>query len=380
MKNSFMPNPDLAIVADPVADDALVDESGPVMGLDARYFKNEKMYRRIREEVFFKNWLLACHSSQVSRPGDYLTLEIDDQDVVITHTPEGEIRAFFNVCQHRGHKLAQGSGNKKLLVCPYHAWSYDLNGGLKAAPHSSKVPGFDSSKICLTSIRLENFLGFLFINLDSDCKTMDETYPGIRQEILKLCPEIEQRKYAYQHTADEGCNWFVAVENYNECYHCSNCHPTFAKGIIDPNSYSIEPYRNCKVLHHTSKPSSSDDAWYDMSGADYGSFFLWPASSIQIYPGGLVNSFSWRPLQVADVRVFRGFYSDSGEVDEVLQKIIDNDRETTFQEDLDIVKQVQRGLNSRGYKPGPLVLNPEGGINNERPIQKLHEWLREAVD
>jgi phenylpropionate dioxygenase-like ring-hydroxylating dioxygenase large terminal subunit len=316
----------------------------------------------------------------VSKPGDYLTLEIDDQDAVITHTPKGEIKAFYNVCQHRGHKLAQDGGNKKLLVCPYHAWSYDLEGGLKAAPHSNKVLGFDASKICLTSIRLENFLGFLFINLDSDCKTMDETYPGIKQEILKLCPEIEQRKYAYHHTADEGCNWFVAVENYNECYHCANCHPTFAKGIIDPNSYSIVPYGDIKALHHTSKPSPSDDAWYDMSGADYGSFFLWPASSIQIYPGGVVNSFTWRPLKVDDVRVFRSFYSDSGEVNETLQKVIDNDRDTTFQEDLDIVKQVQRGLNSRGYKPGPLVLNPEGGINNELPIQKLHEWLREAVD
>jgi len=79
------------------------------------------------------------------------------------------------------------------------------------------------------------------------------------------------------------------------------------------------------------------------------------------------------------VRVFRTFYSNDGEVDETLQIVIDNDRDTTFQEDLDIVREVQRGINSRGYRPGPLVLNPQGGINNERPIQKLHEWLRAAV-
>ena len=358
---------------------SIMTNSDPVLGLEAKYFIDESIFHRIKEEVFFKNWILACHSSQVDKPGDYLTLELYDQDILITHTPEGEIKAFYNVCQHRGHRLAVGSGNRKLLVCPYHAWSYDLKGNLKAAPHSNKVPGFDASKICLTSIRLENFLGFVFINLDSDCKSMDETYPAIRQEMLSLCPDIEQRKYACHHTADEGCNWFVAVENYNECYHCSNLHPTFAKGIIDPNTYSIVPYGDCKALHHTSKPSSSGAAWYDMNGADYGSFFLWPATSIQFYPGGVVNSFTWRPLKVDDVRVFRSFYSNSGEVDEVLQKVIDNDRETTFQEDLDIVKQVQRGLNSRGYRPGPLILNPEGGINNEFPVQKLHQWLREAV-
>jgi phenylpropionate dioxygenase-like ring-hydroxylating dioxygenase large terminal subunit len=371
-----MMNPDIDGVSDADTD--------PVTGLEARYFNDRDLFRRIVDEVFFKNWVMACHASQISKPGDYQTIEIYDQDILLTHTRDGEtrsgeIRAFYNVCQHRGHKLAEGCGNRKLLVCPYHSWSYDLSGKLKAAPHVSKVPGFDSAKICLTEIRVENFLGFIFVNLDPDCASMDETYPGIRAEMTALCADVEQRQYACHHTADEGCNWFIAVENYNECYHCGNCHPSFAKGIIDPDSYSIEPYGETQVLHHTSEPSHSEDAWYDTSGADYGSFFLWPATSIQFYPGGVVNSFTWRPLAVDDVRVFRTFYSNDGQVDETLQKVIDNDRETTFQEDLDIVKEVQRGINSRGYRPGPLVLNPDGGINNERPIQKLHEWLRAAV-
>ncbi|NCF36180.1 MAG: Rieske 2Fe-2S domain-containing protein [Gammaproteobacteria bacterium] len=233
-----MTNPDLKVVAD----------SDPVMGLDARYFTDRELYRRIVDQVFYKNWLLACHSSQVGKPGDYLTLEIYDQDILVTHDRDGAIRAFYNVCQHRGHKLASGSGNKKLLVCPYHAWSYDLRGQLKAAPHANKVPGFDSSKICLTEIRLENFLGFLFINLDPDAAGMDQTYPGIRDEMFKLCPDVEQRKYAYHHTADEGCNWFVAVENYNECYHCSNCHPSFAKGIIEGAASYVQAHAQRRGL------------------------------------------------------------------------------------------------------------------------------------
>ena len=185
----------------------------PVLGLEARYFTDETIYQRIKEEVFFKNWVLACHSSQLRRPGDFLTLELYDQDIFITHTQDDEFRAYYNVCQHRGHKLVDGIGNKKLLVCPYHAWSYDLKGNLKAAPHSSKVPGFDASKICLTSIRIENFLGFLFINLDPNCEAMDETYPGIKKEMLALCPEIEQRQHACHYSADEGGNWLVAGEN-----------------------------------------------------------------------------------------------------------------------------------------------------------------------
>ena len=365
-----MTNPDLKVVA----------SSSPVLGLEAKYFTDRDLFERILEQVFYKNWLLACHSSQLASPGDYLTLTLYDQDIVLAHGKDGELKGFYNVCQHRGHRLADGSGNKKLLVCPYHRWSYDLDGKLRAAPNSQNVPGFNASEICLTPIRVENFLGFVFINLDPDARPMDEVYPGIREEMLKLCADVEDRRYAYHHEADEGCNWLTAVENYNECYHCKACHASFAKGIIDPNSYAIAPYGDIQVLHHTSLATQSEDAWYDVSGADYGSFFLWPATSIQFYPGGVVNSFTWRPLAVDDVRVFRSFYSNDGEVDEVLQKVINNDRDTTFQEDLDIVKQVQRGLNSRGYRPGPLVVDPNGGIDNELPILKLHEWLRAAVD
>lgn len=358
-----------------------LDETAqPAMGLEARYFTDGDLFARILEAVFYKNWLLACHSSQLSRRGDYLTLSLYDQDIVIARGRDDELKAFYNVCQHRGHKLADGSGNKKLLVCPYHRWSYDLDGRLKAAPNSNRVPGFDPSAICLTPIRVENFLGFVFVNLDAQAKSMDETYPGIRAEMLALCADVEQRKYAYHHEADEGCNWLTAVENYNECYHCKTCHASFAKGIIDPGSYRITPYGDIKALHHTSLATCSDQAWYDVSGADYGSFYLWPATAIQFYPGGVVNSFTWRPLAVDDVRVFRAFYSNSGLVDGVLQNVIDHDRDTTFSEDLEIVKQVQRGLNSRGYRPGPLVIDPGGGIDNELPVRKLHEWLREAID
>ena len=98
-----MKNPDLHVVA---------ESDGPVMGLAAKYFTDGGIFERVMEEVFFKSWLLACHSSQVANPGDYLTLAIYHQDVVVTNTKDGGIKAFYNVCQHRGHRLAEGSGNR----------------------------------------------------------------------------------------------------------------------------------------------------------------------------------------------------------------------------------------------------------------------------
>jgi phenylpropionate dioxygenase-like ring-hydroxylating dioxygenase large terminal subunit len=351
-----------------------------VSGLPARYFTDSDLYAQVREKIFFRSWQYACHQSQVSKPGDFLTLSLFDQDILILRDRDGELRAFYNVCQHRGHKLAQGSGNRRVLVCPYHAWSYGLDGGLRGAPAADKVAGFDRGRICLTSIRLQEFLGFVFVNLDPDCADMDAVYPGVRESVLALCPDVESRAFAHQHSADEGCNWLVAVENYNECYHCKVAHPDFARGVIDPGSYGVLPFGEGRVLRHSSLASRDDGAWYDVSGSDYGSFYLWPSTSIQVYPGGVLNNYWWRPLAVDDTRVYRGWFSADGEVDEVLQKVIDLDRTTTFAEDLVLVRNVQRGLKSRGYRPGPLMINRGGGIDNELSIACLHRWLREDLD
>jgi len=149
---------------------------------------------------------------------------------------------------------------------------------------------------------------------------------------------------------------------------------------MDPASYRIGPFGQGRVLEHTSKASQSSQAWYDMQCSVYASYYLWPTSSIQIYPGGVVNTYHWRPLSVDDVCVYRGWYSDDGAITHTLQKVIDLDRETTFSEDLKLVRNVQRGLCSMGYRPGPLIVDPAGGIDNELSIAVLHEWLRESLD
>ena len=358
--------------------DAVISGDAPTLGLDAAYFNAADIFTRVRESIYFKTWQLACHRSQVAAAGDYFCLSVFDQDLCVVRGEDGALRAFYNVCRHRGHKLLQGSGNKRRLICPYHAWTYGLDGALLHAPATENLKGFDS--ICLSPLRVEEFLGFVFVNLDANADNMDTAYPGVRDAVAALCPHVEDKKFAHMHSADEGCNWIIAVENYNECYHCKVVHRQFAKGVIDPSSYAIAPFGGGKVLRHSAKAASGDKAWYDTTGADYGSFFLWPSCALQCYPGGMLNTYHWQPLAVNDTRVFRGWYSDDGGVDETLQKVIALDRDTTFAEDLQLVKNVQRGVNSRGYRPGPLVVNPQGGINNELSIACLHQWLREAVD
>ena len=115
----------------------------PTTGLPGRYFTDREIFRRIKENIFFHAWQYACHAGQVAAAGDYFAFSIFDQDVFVIRDQDGELRAFYNVCRHRGHKLLEGSGNRKTIVCPYHAWSYALNGHLRAAPNAHNVAGFD---------------------------------------------------------------------------------------------------------------------------------------------------------------------------------------------------------------------------------------------
>ena len=352
----------------------------PLRALSARYYTEPEVYARARDRLFHTSWQFACHASRVPEAGDYFAFSVMDQDLFVIRGRDGAVRCFYNVCQHRGHLLVEGSGRTNLVACPYHAWAYGLDGRLRNAPRTRHLPGFDGAGVCLTEVRLEDFCGFLFVNLGPDAPAIAEAFPGVEAEVHAVCPDIEARVFAQEHEAQEPCNWLVAIENYNECYHCKIVHRDFASGVIDPQSYNIQPLGATKCLRHTAKAQAGKTAWYDTSGSDYASFFLWPAFSLQIYPSGLVNTYHWQPLSVEETRVARGWYSRDGVVDDGLQRVIDLDRDTTFAEDLTLVKNVQRGLRSRGYRPGPLVLNPDEGIDSEHSIAKLHEWMREAVD
>jgi phenylpropionate dioxygenase-like ring-hydroxylating dioxygenase large terminal subunit len=351
-----------------------------LQALPARYYTDPALYALALDRIFRRSWQYVCHVSQLSKPGDYLATEMLGEDLFVVRGRDGALRCFYNVCQHRAHSLVEGKGNTRVLVCPYHAWTYELDGRLRAAPGSQETPGFDRSKICLTEVRLETFLGFVFVNFDPEAKSMSETYPGVAEAVRTHCPDIEDRVVAHEHTAHEFCNWLVAVENYSECYHCGHCHKAFAQGVIDPASYDIQPFGEGRVLCHTAGAAAGASKWYDTAGPAYASFYLYPAFSLQMYPGGVVNTYYWRPTAVDDTIVHRGWFSRDGTVSAELQKVIDLDRETTFAEDLAIVRRVQRGLGSRGYRPGPLIVAPSGcGIASEHSIASLHEWVREDI-
>ncbi|MCY4313928.1 MAG: Rieske (2Fe-2S) protein, partial [Gammaproteobacteria bacterium] len=133
--------------------------------MPARFYTDPAVYELEMEKIFFCSWIYVGHVSQLRAPGDYLTAKINDQDLLVIRSHSGELRAFYNVCAHRGHELLYGQGSINLIVCPYHAWSYDFDGNLKMARNSENVDGFNKSDFSLKSVRVEEFCSMVFINL-----------------------------------------------------------------------------------------------------------------------------------------------------------------------------------------------------------------------
>ena len=380
----------------------------PIRALAPRYYVDGDHHALEMDRVFARTWQYACHEAEVAERNAYRTFRIGDQGLFVIRDGEGRLRAFYNVCKHRAHELLRGAGRVRLITCPYHAWSYDPGGRLVRAPNSDKAPGFDASTIRLTEVGLESFCGFLFVNLDPGAAPMAEWYPGVEEELRAFVPGIDGLRPLLTRSVEEDCNWKVSVENYSECYHCRVAHPTFTTGVVDPDDYNVTAQGYC--LRHSARcvspermsyaidPSfGTEDATSGTEGtaagmedaatgtgagacaAEYRSWFLWPAFSFQVYPGGVLNTYLWRPEGAEKVTVHRGWYTAEGVREDVIEQLAQQDLDTTVAEDVRLVNSVQRGLKSKGYTPGPLVLDPDCGVNSEHSIQALNEWLLQAL-
>ncbi len=200
------------------------------------------VWRAEKQAIFYRHWHYVCHQSMLDAPGKYVTTAIRDQELFLTHGHDGEIRAFYNVCAHRGHPLVEGTGSAQRLVCPYHAWTYDLTGRLVGAPGANRTEGFVRSEICLSGVRVDRMLGFIFVNLDPEAPSLAEYAGGLPDAIRAAVPGIEgfllQQGSEY-FGPEIAANWKAVVDNFLECYHCGPAHPK----LLQPTRRNRDPAR-----------------------------------------------------------------------------------------------------------------------------------------
>lgn len=354
-----------------------------LQALAADRYTDPACFERERERIFRRTWQYAGHASQLENPGDYFAFQLHGHSLFCIKDGHAAIHTFYNACRHRAHQLVEGCGHKRTLVCPYHAWTYAFDGRLRAAPGADRVPGFDPARIHLMRVRTEVVGGFVFVNLDAETAPMEQWYPGLAAALDQYLPDLARLRPVYTREVEERCNWKVSVENYSECYHCRLNHPTFANGVVDADSYDIVAHGH--VLRHLTKSVAVDAMSYAIDphahphALDYTSWFLWPTFSFQIYPGNVLNTYIWHAIDHRTTRVERQWFAVDGAESQALRQLAAQDLETTVAEDVRLVESVQRGLESGGYRPSPLIIDPAGGVSSEHSIRALYEWLGEAM-
>jgi Rieske 2Fe-2S family protein len=200
--------------------------------LPSSWYRSAEIFRAEKERIFSREWIGVCREEELPNPGDHLVVDALGESVLLVRNREGALRAFYNVCRHRGSRLCRtpaetealrvalpgGITAGRLIVCPYHQWSYDFNGALVAAPHLSAAAGFKKQDFHLYPVGVDSWGGFVFLNLTpAEAKPLAAQLDGIPDRLQRY--PLRDLKIGATIRYEIAANWKIICENYNECYH-----------------------------------------------------------------------------------------------------------------------------------------------------------------
>ena len=384
--------PDDAPLDDRIAE--LIARQPEGRALLQEFYSDPVIYERDIERIFMRRWLLVGHESRAAGPGDWFLFEFAGESVIIVRGKDGNLRALMNVCRHRGsHVCYEKEGHAKLFVCPYHAWSYDLDGTLKAARHMAKE--IDKEAFGLKPIALRIIEGLVFVNFSDDPIATTELERNLH---ASLHPYVSKgAKIAARESFTFKANWKLAVENYIECYHCRTAHPEYselhANELRSKDDKLVALNRamerkagafgvDIRASDHWATPTASgEEGTLTLRYALYEGFLTGSEGGKPVAP--LMGDFAAYDLGVTYIHMgptcfiiaypdhvvlFRFLPVSAGETELELIWLVQPDAEAdkdykpdaltwlwivTSVADKKIVEHNQQGVNSRFYEPGP---------------------------
>lgn len=336
-----------------------------------------------KEKIFWKTWQPVGRTDMVARVGDYFACELLGEPIVVTRTKENELKAFYNVCRHRGAQVARGKGNRKSLQCHYHGWTYGLDGKLLSAPEFEGVQNWEKAQVCLPSVLVEAWGPFIFINLDPDAKPMAETsYGTIMQEMLDKGFDIGRMSSVERRDYEINCNWKVYVDNYLEGYHLPTAHPALFREI-DYDQYRIDTFSDYSSQYAPIREINPADARdrdrrYIRTSEESQALYYWifPNVMLNVYMDNVSINIILPIDHERTLTIFEWYFEQPGTGAgwESMQNVI-TFSDQIQQEDIEICEIVQKGLASRSYDRGRFSAKRENGVHHFQEL--VHRWLTE---
>ena len=358
--------------------------------LPRTYYWDPDIFAREKEEIFFKTWQFVGYVSELRSPGDFVTATIIDQPVFVIRAKEGALRAYYNVCMHRGHILLEGKGNVRMITCPFHAWTYDLEGNLKAAGNSENVTGFDHGDFCLPEIQVEEFGNMAYVNLDASASSLKSQAGGLEQEFRTFVPHFDDLVFARRDTFDIKCNWKFVFDQM-ECYHCPVIHPQIM-GKEDSylqHSFEItahEYWSQHLIRANTDVVATMQENLPYRFGADDELkdayiWWLWP-NDLWVAHHGPSN---WKMMHLLPTgietciqHVDYFFLNDPPQAGEV--EMMDYFSGVLQRQDIDTMEKQQLGVHARGYTQGRLMVDRERSWRSEHGTHHFDKLLWETLN
>lgn len=341
--------------------------------LPGHWYSDQAIFDLEMSHVFGVSWLYAGSMSRLAEPGDYFTTEIALMPVVVVRDNDGAINAFINVCRHRGHIVCSGEGNRSTLQCPYHAWTYGLDGALRGAPRSNREPGFDKTKFPLVRLKVDTWGPFIFVNRDLDAAPLADVLGDMPQAVAAHRFDVTAYGSRVREEWEVATNWKIALDNGGECYHCATTHPDFHRNYhTGSDEYAIElhdgwTYQGCSLRDESIVETRPDLA----EGGAYNQFMLWPTFKLLIF-GNWMGVHVDNPISPSrTVKRLESFFAhdaDEGGIQEFHDYV-----RGVMEEDVSVVELTHRGAATGLVPPGPLFCN-----SGEEMLQFWQRRLQQA--
>ena len=349
------------------------------LSLQAEAYTQNEWFSLEQNAVFSHSWQWVCHLEKLREPGAYVTTTIAGQSIMVVRDKDGTLRAFYNVCKHRAHELLQGEGTVGHIMCPYHAWAYRLDGRLQVAPHTKSLKRFDKSEVCLDQVQVEEFCGFVYVNLDTDAAPLAEQSGDLRREIMYWAPEVDELTFGHRLTYDIKSNWKNVVDNFLECYHCPTAHKDFCT-LVDMDTYKVTTHGI--YSSHMADAGQGSNTAYDVSNAavrTHAVWWLYPTTCIMRYPGRpsmiILNIIPVGPDRTLETYDFFLVDQTPDEAEVEAIRYLD---EVLQVEDIGLVESVQRGMNTPAFEQGRIVHDPDGSGKSEHAVHHFHGLVLDA--
>ena len=327
--------------------------------LPATWYTDPAYFAREQERIFRRSWQYVGLTEQVANAGDFFTARAGDVPIVVARDQQGTLHGHVNVCRHRGSQLVNAEqGNRMTLQCAYHAWTYNLDGSLRAAPGMRDEPDFDMACYSLVPVQVEAWGPFIFANPDREAPPLSHVLGDLPAMVDATGLRLDAIRRRAHRTYDIAANWKVVVDNYLECYHCPVAHPGFSD-LIDLKSYAVAEYEyfSTQAGPPTESARKGKAGLYDISGEVKAGFyaFLWPNFTLNIYPGpGNVSLNLFLPIDTnRTLAIYDYCFADAVPEKEIEEftRFIDQVQE----EDVVLCESVQRGLRSGFFDRGRLM-------------------------